>query len=31
MRIDDVTRAPVVDPLSGASGTSGYRVNLVKA
>ena len=29
-RIDDVTEAPVVDPISGASTTSGFRVNLVK-
>jgi len=29
-RIDDVTKAPVVDPISGASTTSGFRVNLVK-
>jgi len=30
MRIDDVTKAPIVDPLSGASGTGGYKVNLIK-
>jgi anaerobic selenocysteine-containing dehydrogenase len=30
MRIDDATKAPIVDPISGASGTGGYRVNLVK-
>lgn len=29
-RIDDVTNAPVVDPISGASPTSGFRVNLEK-
>jgi len=30
MRIDDVTKAPVVDPISGAAPTTGIRVNLVK-
>lgn len=29
-RIDDVTGAPVVDPISGASATGGFRVNLIK-
>lgn len=29
-RIDSVTKAPVVDPISGASTTSGFRVNLRK-
>jgi len=29
-RIDESTKAPVVDPISGAATTSGFRVNLIK-
>ena len=29
-RIDDVTNAPVVDPIAGASTTTGFRIKLTK-